>query len=225
MQQQVAEAAKAFAGRQAPAADQARTAAHASAHAASAGHTAPRTAAHAQQQKQQQQQQQQAELEYDDAEILSPKILTYLTVIAATAVYGAADSSAGGKPLPPAVNPRVLAASRQFLSALLPPGDTAAAAGGAGAAEAAEALCSLPNRPHGLAGHAGAAAGSRRGAAQQMQHGDAGEEGWQEGRGAAEQQRPHLGGSSRRKRGRPSHAAVEAAAAAARERCHLGEWY
>jgi len=63
--------------------------------------------------EQQQQQQQQEE------EGFSQEVLTLLTMIAATAVYGAAESEASGKPLAPAFNPRVLTAAKRFLSALV----------------------------------------------------------------------------------------------------------
>jgi hypothetical protein len=102
---------------------------------------------------------------------LSMEILTLLTMIAASAVYGAAESTAAGRPLPASVNPRVLEASKRFLSVLVSMNDPsaddqavmvldlgtrgdvvfeAAAAGAdvhrddAAAAAAAAALCALP---------------------------------------------------------------------------------
>jgi hypothetical protein len=47
------------------------------------------------------------------------EILTLLTMIAASAVYGAAESTTAGRPLPASVNSRVLAASKRFLSVLV----------------------------------------------------------------------------------------------------------
>lgn len=113
--------------------------------------------------------QQQPELQ---PEGLSTEVLTLLTMIAASAVYGAAESSASGRPLSAVVNSRVLSASKRFLSVLVSMNDSsstdgedaleamaaAAAAGaplGGGASDthaAAAALCSLPEHRRGISG-------------------------------------------------------------------------
>lgn len=74
---------------------------------------------------QQQQAHQQHQQQEDDAEEITPEVLTLLTMLAASAVYSAAESGASGRPMHPAVNARVLAASKRFLSALVSCDDNA----------------------------------------------------------------------------------------------------
>lgn len=73
----------------------------------------------------QQQAHQQHQQQEDDAEEITPEVLTLLTMLAASAVYSAAESGASGRPMHPAVNARVLAASKRFLSALVSCDDNA----------------------------------------------------------------------------------------------------
>jgi hypothetical protein len=103
----------------------------------------------------------------DDSEAITPEVLTLLTMLAASAVYSAAESDASGRPMHPAVNARVLAASKRFLSALVSCDDnaspldslaaTAAEPDAAAPAAAAARTSSIPQGGEGL-GTADAAA-------------------------------------------------------------------